>query len=779
MSDEKEFQTVVLAALLHDIGKFLQRGKGLPFSIEGTHPEVSFQFVTAFAETFEKVADLELLKTLVKHHHRSRGYGSGAPSIEDIKESRARLLAYLINKADGLSASEREEHTAQWQDFKTVPMSSVFQRVFSAELQQPLNHYHPCALTTPDKLSDKILFPEVFDSYKDNEMNQSLQVFGKSASPLLKELGNDFNSLVNHLLTLLSTYTWAVPADTQEKYPDTSLFDHLKSTAAIASCLYQVYDSENAWEKAKQKQPGDVFCLLVGDISGIQRYVFDIASVERGGGGVAKRLRARSFFVQLISEIVPLQTLTAFHLPVANTIMASGGKFYILLPNLPSHNKLLLELQEKIDNWFMSKLKGELGLNLAWVSFGEEQMGKRFGEVISDVMSLLEKRKEQAFRQNLLNNGKWRTDSFILQPFGQNETACISCGKFASAEPEGFCVHCANDLKWGRLLPAVNYISIFPERNQDERELIGSGIMLTNSLDSFKQRPATLLQINNPDTLPAVKFPAAARYFVQHVPTDSNGDTLDFKQIAEKSPGRHYLGFLKADVDRLGEIIAFGLRGKENAIDGRRDTISRLSTLSRQLDLFFTGWVEHLLEAEFKDCYAVFSGGDDLFLTGPWNNIIEMATRLQQDFTQYTCHNPKITLSTGIVIAPHNYPISQAAIGAGKAVDTSKNEGRDRITLLEHTLTWAEWIKVKTEWEHLRGKRVSSAFLYSLLDYAQMWRKYKLWLGNNKDGDVSGLRFQPLLAYNLKRNVDFRKNPELYEWAKQLVDWRPRSLGHQ
>ncbi len=43
MGDPREFQTVVLAALLHDAGKYLQRGRSLAFDIGGTHPEVSLR----------------------------------------------------------------------------------------------------------------------------------------------------------------------------------------------------------------------------------------------------------------------------------------------------------------------------------------------------------------------------------------------------------------------------------------------------------------------------------------------------------------------------------------------------------------------------------------------------------------------------------------------------------------------------------------------------------------------------------------------------------------
>lgn len=68
MKNSLEYQAVVISALLHDIGKFLHRGRELSFD-KGTHPEVSERFVSLFADVFRPVADNVLLKDLVTNHH--------------------------------------------------------------------------------------------------------------------------------------------------------------------------------------------------------------------------------------------------------------------------------------------------------------------------------------------------------------------------------------------------------------------------------------------------------------------------------------------------------------------------------------------------------------------------------------------------------------------------------------------------------------------------------------------------------------------------------------
>ncbi len=71
MFNQLEYQSVVLAALLHDIGKFLQRDSFGKLDITGKHYQVSANFVSAFSDYFKDVSDVSLLKTLIQTHHES------------------------------------------------------------------------------------------------------------------------------------------------------------------------------------------------------------------------------------------------------------------------------------------------------------------------------------------------------------------------------------------------------------------------------------------------------------------------------------------------------------------------------------------------------------------------------------------------------------------------------------------------------------------------------------------------------------------------------------
>ena len=91
------------------------------------------------------------------------------------------------------------------------------------------------------------------------------------------------------------------------KPPDVSLFDHLKTTCAIASCLFET-KSENK------------FLLIKGDISGIQDFIYKLASPEEAFKGMSKRLRGRSFYLTLLNETFAYYLLKELKLPITNSL---------------------------------------------------------------------------------------------------------------------------------------------------------------------------------------------------------------------------------------------------------------------------------------------------------------------------------------------------------------------------------------------------------------------------------------------------------------------------
>jgi len=167
-----------------------------------------------------------------------------------------------------------------------------------------------------------------------------------------------------------------------------------------------------------------------------------------------------------------------------------------------------------------------------------------------------------------------------------------------------------------------------------------------------------------------------------------NGQTLTLEEIADRASGIKKWGVLRADVDNLGKLFREGL--------GKNKTISRVSMLSSMLSLYFSARISQLPEwaADYNGnegladfVYVAYSGGDDLFLIGPWSVLPELAKVIYDDFRKFTCE--RLTLSAGIFFAPgKKFPIYQAAKMAGEAEDKAKNDRRNRLNLFGESMTW-------------------------------------------------------------------------------------------
>lgn len=779
---DREYRTVILAALLHDIGKFLQRGSFSWLADKVKHPERSGEFIGAFQNLFSDVVDVPLLRLLVEHHHEGPSFRPDL-SVQDLPPGRERTLAYLVSEADNLSSAERGEAQAGYQDYRTTPLAPVFARI---ELERPQNptplRYRPRPLGKSSEIKD--IFPETFTEFAAGEMNRLLKDFGQHFSALSEGVNKaDFDCLLAHLLGILFRYTWCVPSNTQEAQPDVSLYDHLRTTAAIAACLYQYHEAHSTLDEKAIKNDEPKFLMVIGDLSGIQSYIFDIASA--GVGGVARRLRARSLFIQLLTEVAAHRILRESGIPLTNLVMQSGGKFYLLLPNLSKVREGIGRAQREMDGWLLRELNGEIALNLGVIEFdrgGFKPEGGGFGAILKELNDRLQERKRQPFRECLQEGTGWDKEVFLRPTKFEGEQPCRSCGKSPGhfgKEGEKVCERCDRDTRWGRLLPRARYLAFFADEASGELPIFGYSVALWEK-PLQGASPYLVLKLNDPDMSDVYRWPALPRYLANHIPRAGDfdcercrnkqgcddahqkaaEDPATFRCIAAFSEGRPLLGFLKADVDNLGKAFAFGLKR-----DGERsyDTISRLATLSRMLDLFFSGWIEHLVSKDFRRCYTVFSGGDDLLLIGPWDEILRLAERVQGDFSRYS-GNPGMTLSAGIFMNKDRFPMSRAAGEVGEAVEHAKRSGRNAIGVLNRALPWQAWALVRSEWETLKdsGEKVSSAFLYSLLQYARMWEDYRA-------GNVLGLKFQPLLAYNVARNLDPKLVPKLYEWVEGLL----------
>ena len=308
--DRKEYNTAVLAAFLHDIGKFLQRPKGRSFS--GPHENIAADLLSyvpggTAVEKFEPFlpflnqirkewVNKKILAEAVRRHHKGGG-----------------VLNEIVHKADSYSTKERFEEGEGSKDFpgkgKYIPLNSVFSSISLGDS------------SPKQKFTYKATELSAFESFPlkgrkkldDQEAAQVLVQFTEEISSLSINDGS-FPRFFNTLFAIFEKYLWAFPCHTHPEIADVSIFDHLKSAAAIAACLYK-YHSETGTldQKAVKDDSIDKFRLVGGQISGIQKYLYQISNIT-GEGGVAKRLRARSFFISAVVEAAVQKLFEAFYL---------------------------------------------------------------------------------------------------------------------------------------------------------------------------------------------------------------------------------------------------------------------------------------------------------------------------------------------------------------------------------------------------------------------------------------------------------------------------------
>ncbi len=261
--------------------------------------------------------------------------------------------------------------------------------------------------------------------------------------------------------------------------------------------------------------------------------------------------------------------------------------------------------------------------------------------------------------------------------------------------------------------------------------------------------------------------------------------SLNFDSESGKKTGIDALGVLKADVDSMGQLMACGIKKG-------RFTISRMAALSRQFNYYFALYIPHLLKSEkrFNDVYTVFSGGDDLFLIGPWNRTYELVLHLRKSFAEYVCRNPEIHFSAGIAMQKPGTPLSNLAATAEAGLEKAKAEGRNRFTMFLETTEWKNMVElegVRNQLETwLKEDLITKSMLYRFnhfIDLAAMERR----LLNRPEvmfEDMACLKWRAMFSYSAVRNIAKREKDEVERKQTvarlmgEMVKWLEKNRGN-
>ncbi len=318
---QMEEKITQLAALLHDVGKFWQ-GAGE----RGKHAELSRRFIVEHVpEQWQEAA------SLVSLHHNSPAY----------RAEEYRALKVIVC-ADWLSSGERRglEEDEDKGKRKTTPLKSIFSEIDIGKGKPASAQYYPVHKL---ELEKDVIFPKPLDGRGGEDWLKA--DYDGLWKDFVKEVESikaitDFDAYFNTLYHLLQKYTWCVPSAVWKDVPDVSLFDHLKTTCAIAACLYNT-DVEyldnliggiaKSWRKEELSNEEEnalnatKFLLIGGDISGIQNFIYSISSPEEARKGMAKRVRGRSFYLNLLNDAIATHIISRLQLPQTNLLWCGGG----------------------------------------------------------------------------------------------------------------------------------------------------------------------------------------------------------------------------------------------------------------------------------------------------------------------------------------------------------------------------------------------------------------------------------------------------------------------
>ena len=518
------------------------------------------------------------------------------------------------------------------------------------------------------------------------------------------------------------------------------------------------------------------FLFLSGDLSGIQSYIFDLKNASKN----AKLLRARSFELRLITESVSNLILGYFHLPHFCTLMNAGGRFLLLLPNIPNVKDKVDDLRFKIEKYFVERYFGEIALNISDVveASVKDLNQKYFIDLYNRISLNVNIAKNRKFQTYLLKSSP--TIDHEYNKIRGNENICDYCQKRAKAENRDSCDICYKLISLGSNSPKYEFL-LYKKGSRDFDVNFmpdGTYMMFDNSVDNFinyfsvykiKEYEPGYPYIHTPYHLPIyTQEDIKNGCFVEKEGEYKNiGDIKLFEDIELKADGYKKLAMLKADVDFLGFIFRYGL--------GKKISISRYTSLSRMLNYFFTDVLNDLIVKKYPDIYVVFAGGDDLCLIGPWDKIFDFSIEMRKRFKDYVGKNKNINISAGIALFKHNLPLKFVTEMAEKELEKSKNYGnyeinkidevKNRVTVFDTTMSWKEFERAISIGNDLLSlleeKRITKGFVYRLLKYYKSHKNVE-----NGKVDTNDILWRSHFAYDVARNVKDEKDKN---WIKDIV----------
>ena len=800
----KEKEILIKGALLHDIGKVCYRtGKRI------NHSKLGGDFLEQYLKPNEEA---ERLLNCVRYHHKDY--------LQKAKLDK-NDLAYIVYEADNIaSGMDRRENEGEEKGFDPkLNLDSIFSVFYSDKKIQVANKY-PLIYKDINKAFN---YPRKDISLATNSNYEAL--LNKIKSHFITK---DINQIsINQLLQIIEEGFSYVPSSTNRaEVCDISLYVHSKITSAVASCMKLYFDEQqiqdykkycfNSGSKIFRNEK--IYLLISGDISGIQDFIYTIPSK-----GALKTLRGRSLYIDLLLEEFIDEYLEQIGLSRANVLYSGGGHFYILAPNIEDTKKAIDKLQAKMNRWLMENIGINLYLAIGMAECSANNLMK--SEAQGNLFAIVNKKlkddktirysKDEDFLEYIFNVEKEKDTA---------KKECNICHNLVdklwkyNSDEEIACEFCLNLYKLGQDILTQDLVFVISEEKIDggikifgkDKDLYMYAVNIED-IDMFKGKILRIYSKNN-----LLENDLAIRlYLADYSAKNENDEVMTFDDLAKSSckidKGIKRLGVLRLDVDDLGIAFSSGFVSDKDKIEDnlRYATLSRYADLSKDISMFFkvainkicagdlTGGVDFeekafnifgIAKAPKRKVNIIYAGGDDLFLVGAWDEVLEVAIDINRAFKQFT--NGKLTLSAGMAMFSPTYPISKMAEIAGLLVQMSKNKkDKNSIALFgmetnlkangqlecKHIYTWEDFeMKVcKEKMNYLLARlsfdgdkfnklSVGKSLIYRLMDLIQLADEDKLNIA----------RFAYVLArMQPKQDKDEQKRKVYEDFVSKMYQW--------
>ena len=776
---------IVFAALMHDVGKVIQRSgaSDVPKYITKCKEDPKYGYYTyKHAMWTADFLDSHPLNLPDKNWESIVELAGSHHCKDSWKLHNYEKYLDMIMQADNISSSwdreEPEDPSSDKHHYLKVPLYSVFSKISTGENKieknakkwiyplRKLNPENAYPAESKDLVDQSAAYKALLTGFEE-DYGKLCKYYNELADKNKVNFETEhFPQFIDAVDSLLRTYFWCVPANTMEPTPIGSLYHHLHNSAAISAALYAQDESEHS-------EPP--FMIIAADLNGIQNYLYDLN--PENSSKASKLLRSRSFQIQMIMEMLADKVISELGLSHLSVISSQGGKWFILANNSKNNEQKMEELKQIVNEEMFTRFLGQISINLSW----ETKLGlfdlkkEHFIGTMNRVYDSLEKEKTHRFSTYLQKDNLWQTENFVINHDNiYSDQICDFCKRRNCDEdsnkiykekenPEEenprVCHHCLQEIRLGRNLTKYKYYKIWKGEKDKDAYINFAGMSFSkvknNELNSLIAGHHYLALSEENEFLQIPK-----RYLATQVPI-KDGKVTTFDEIPKHNEGLQANAVMKGDVDNLGYIMSRGWQKDDSG--NPICSITEYSTLSFMLDYFFSACLPAQIKEKYEDSiYTVYSGGDDFCIIGAYEKVIAFAENLNKKFNEFCAKNPDMHFSAAITLAHPKEPVKFSINSTELRLKDAKAEPDKNSLHLYETIVQYDKLSDLLEFADklknwLDQEELTLQFLYRLLTYHQMYLETL-----NKDNvNYRNYLYESLLNYDIKRNIEKMKDNKL------------------